>query len=40
MGRFAHIADVHIGAWREDVLAEINMQFYNLRLSFEIARRE
>jgi hypothetical protein len=28
MGRFAHIADAHIGAWREDVLAEINMEAF------------
>ena len=28
MGRFAHIADTHIGAWREDVLAEINMEAF------------
>lgn len=28
MGRFAHIADTHIGAWREDVLAEINMDAF------------
>lgn len=25
MGRFAHIADTHIGAWREPILAEQNM---------------
>lgn len=28
MGHFAHIADTHIGAWREDVLAEINMEAF------------
>ena len=33
MGRFAHIADTHIGAWREPILAEQNMLAFKQALN-------
>jgi len=32
MGRFAHLADIHIGAWRESLLAEQNMSAFQQAL--------
>jgi hypothetical protein len=32
MGRFAHLADIHIGAWRESLLAEQNMSAFRQAL--------